>query len=75
LFRKEELLAHRIDFSSLCGAEKEHSEDDIIGRIQKIFQPKFRRYLKVFRLGSGASLTNAIFGAVLESMNINITLS
>ena len=73
LFSETEVKNHLKNFSLICPPE-EHSEKEIVDYIRRILNPIYRRYLKVFQLGSGDSLTNVIFRAVLESMRIHRTL-
>jgi hypothetical protein len=59
----------------LLHPSKEYNKEKAIKDIIKILDPGNRRYLKVYHLERGTSLTNVIFQAVFKSINIYLSSS
>ena len=47
----------------------EEEQKERIKNIQKVFDPNYRPYLRVFRLGQDRSLTDTIFRVVFDVNN------
>lgn len=66
-FFREDEVKQQLRLHHVLLSPTEQEENEMIERIQEIFQQKYRRYLSVFRLGQDTSLTNTIFRAILNS--------
>jgi len=65
-----EKIDQQLDISSTLWPRIKTDKESIRMGIERVLDLQFRMYLSVFRLGQDASLTNTIFRAVFQSMNI-----
>jgi hypothetical protein len=65
IFRREE-IKEQLDRYRKLWPQIIDNEAKIIEDIEKVLHQKYRSYLSVFRLEQDTSLTNTIFGAVLQ---------
>jgi hypothetical protein len=67
-------VKHQLELiPTLWPPSKEYHPEVILTNIEKILQPVYRDYLRVFKLERNASLTNVIFQAAFSSITIYMT--
>ncbi len=67
---RREKIDQQLDISSKLWPEVKTDKENILKGIEKVLDLEFRPYLNIFRLGQDASLTNTIFRAVFQSIDI-----